>query len=979
MKEHTKWGRGLKAAALPVWFCLAALAGCGDDKESTTADVGVDGSGETSGSGDTSGSADAGADTGTDTGTDTVSAALSCAGSPATATVTAGSPLLLEVPVGGSTIGLSAEFEGNEVTAATDVTLACAEGSIVPEGHTAMSPAFTVTADTRRFGRRYLVTIPIEASLLPAGARPSAIRVYHREPGATETIQPLVINLQENLVRNNVRFETELLGEFQIGFANTAGSTYDRNWKFRAITGVSMGANGASMIGFRHPEAFDILGPLGGPTDWTYLTHYIRDGGMGGFGAAPAFGRSEPYKTTMEFEHPQRFDEWWYDTGDGTGGAFPRSDYADIFTDLMMSFGSIVTYNDQSPFAAPGLPLSELTRPYADRCPRDPECAAGTTPGFTIATGFYDDEFNPDGSRPVIQFCDGEGSKDRSLPFPRACDLDGNGQPDETNEGLYDDPCAQNRPMPFTWAVDLNGNGVRDAGEPIVKNFWEPYEDVGTDGLADAQEPGFDAASNPDPNRDNYDPMTNPKGPEQNWLHEDGEPYQDKGLDGVAGTPQLADGGYDFGEGNGVFDYNPNLAKLFAERNPRTKIAEASQQTLDEITLYMDAGIRDLFNFAAGGTALVGELQSRGENVRMYDDFYPVQDIPKEDANDYNFNDVDYANLGEHVYVRYGDPDADAELVCDGDGKHVGTIPQIANRLLTMLAFVTNRFPDPERTIIRPPYPLPNGTYYAPSAVLGGKVRYSIALPPGYERTQCSDGLDNDGDGLKDGHDESCASAESTSETDAALTRCNDGIDNDDDGEIDSVDADCVAGDGLSEWPQDSIFRNARFPVVMVLHGYGQSPEELQITALPFAGFMAGGTWPKSIIVFPDGFCGNNEITACNDGVDNDGDGTSDGLDDGCATSGGRSETGDRVAFCADGIDNDNDGLTDSADGGCGLATWDDEANCVQGNFYTDHASYPDGRAGGGPQYEQVILELLDTLDATYRTRRPAVFPETRD
>ena len=319
MREQTKWGRGLKVAALPAWFCLAALVGCGDDKESTTADVGLDGSSDTSGSGDTSGSADSGADT----GTDTVSAILSCAGSPVSGTVNSGSPLLLEVPVGGSTIGLSAEFEGNEVTAATEVTLACAEGSIVPEGHTAMSPAFTVTADTRRFGRRYLVTIPIEASLLPAGARPSAIRVYYREPGATETIQPLVINLQENLVRNNVRFETEFLGEFQIGFANTAGTTYDRNWKFRAITGVSMGANGASMIGYRNPDAFDILGPLGGPTDWTYLAHYIRDAGMGGFGSAPTFGEGTPYEPTMEFEHAQRFDEWWYDTGDGTGGAFP--------------------------------------------------------------------------------------------------------------------------------------------------------------------------------------------------------------------------------------------------------------------------------------------------------------------------------------------------------------------------------------------------------------------------------------------------------------------------------------------------------------------------------------------------------------------------------------------------------------------------------------------------------------------------------
>jgi hypothetical protein len=452
------------------------------------------------------------------------------------------------------------------------------------------------------------------------------------------------------------------------------------------------------------------------------------------------------------------------------------------------------------------------------------------------------------------------------------------------------------------------------------------------------------------------------------------------GLDGVADTQQLDQGGYDYGQGNGRFDYNPNLAQLLSERDPRGRIRDATPQTLDEVTMYMDAGIRDLFNFAVGGTTLVGEMIAKGENVRVYDDFYPLQDIPAEEAEDYNFNDVDYANLGEHVYVRYGNPDADAELICDGDGKHVGTIPQIANRLLTMLAFVSNRFPDGDRTTLTPPYPLPNGTYYAPSAITGGRVKYSIALPPGYERTQCSDGLDNDGDGRRDGEDSDCTSAEATSEAgDTAVTRCTDGIDNDDDGDADDDDDDCLAGDGLSEWPADSVFRNGRYPVIMVLHGYGQTPDELQVTALPFAGFMAGGTWPKAIIVFPDGFCGDNSITACNDGVDNDGDGVVDGGDDGCGSSGGRSETGDRVPYCDDGVDNDGDGLADLDDGGCGVASWDDEANCVQGNFYTDHAVYPSGKPGGGPQYEQVLLELLDTLDATYRTRAPEDFTETRD
>ena len=36
-----------------------------------------------------------------------------------------------------------------------------------------------------------------------------------------------------------------------------------------------------------------------------------------------------------------------------------------------------------------------------------------------------------------------------------------------------------------------------------------------------------------DPNHDNYDVDTNPNGTENDWLHEDGEPYRDDGLDGV--------------------------------------------------------------------------------------------------------------------------------------------------------------------------------------------------------------------------------------------------------------------------------------------------------------------------------------------------------------------------------------------------------------------------------------------------------------
>src|SRR6185295_14991749 len=53
------------------------------------------------------------------------------------------------------------------------------------------------------------------------------------------------------------------------------------------------------------------------------------------------------------------------------------------------------------------------------------------------------------------------------------------------------DPCRQaTRPFTLALAYDINGNGRRDYGEPIVKNSHERYDDVGTDGCADAKEDG---------------------------------------------------------------------------------------------------------------------------------------------------------------------------------------------------------------------------------------------------------------------------------------------------------------------------------------------------------------------------------------------------------------------------------------------------------------------------------------------------------
>jgi hypothetical protein len=131
----------------------------------------------------------------------------------------------------------------------------------------------------------------------------------------------------------------------------------------------------------------------------------------------------------------------------------------------------------------------------------------------------------------------------------------------------------------------------------------------------------------------------------------------------------------------------------------------------------------------------------------------------------------------------------------------------------------------------------------------------------------CSDGLDNDNDGLVDfPADPGCDSALDASEVDPPLAQCRDGLDND--------------GDGAIDWPADSGCQGPDDPVEI-------------------------------------------GIPACMDGVDNDLDGDADWpADADCTGPGDGSET--RYAACQDGVDNDADGRADygghgalPADPGC--------------------------------------------------------------
>lgn len=779
--------------------------------------------------------------------------------------------------------GARVEAMPNVLTRTHQVTISGTD-DIVPEGYIALSPALFFESDLPYLGGWVHFTLPFRPELMPENAKTQSLQIFAKRANKPRVFTAPFPDLHEDIAAKRVTYRAQELVVYQIGIREDAGQTYQRRLAYRSITGVSMGAGGAMMIAMRHPDLFDSVGALGGAADWVYLQHYLRDHGLGGFCKHPNVGELCPGpETTEENEISMTYETWHSPSGDGNGGTFDRSEYVRIFRDLSMAFGNTAMYNPDSPYRPAGMPRDELLRSAAERCAETPENT------FTIETGYYDDEYNPDGSLPVIAFCDSE---------------DGNPR------GDFDDSQPHTMPTEVTLAVDVNGNGRRDSGEPVLRNSYEPYQDLGPDGLASADEPDYNADTNPDPNDDDYHWLTNPSGTEGNWLYDEGEPYDDFGLDGVENT---ASSPYDYGEGNGQFDNNPNLDLFFDERSPRHRLLDLEESDLDRLSLYVDGGIRDLFNFDVSGTHFVGALQNHGGNVRMYDKFTSIGQV--EQAGNFDVTKIDFLNVGKHVFLRYGNPDASEILIEDGDGKHVGSNSQAVRRFITMFGFVTNLWPTGNYDVVEPPYSFVSDARSFESQALGGAtVQYGINLPPDYDAPE---------------------------------------------------------------------FADVSYPVIYLLHGYGQGPEDLPVTGVLLAGYQAGGIWPKAIIVYPEGFCGSNEVRQCNDGIDNDGDGLIDFESNGsgdpeCGDANGANEGTTPVSFCNDGVDNDGDGFTDfPEDKGCVSAEGASEGECVKGNFFTDHVVYPDGEAPG-PQFEAMLLELIEHIDGNFRTKAPEEITWTR-
>ena len=597
---------------------------------------------------------------------------------------------------------------------AGDVSIACAE-DIVPEGYVALGPAVSFGAEGTWSDRPFELTLPYKAARLPKGAEPRHVRIVAKRAGQEAPFFPAVSNrflLDADPYASRATFRAGELTTYQVVAETDAGTPESQRFAWRAIIGISMGGFAANAIGLRHPDKFDIIADIGGDPgpSMVYVLGMVRDYLFGGFCTAEdqAAGRGNigqlcpvATKRADQFEIVGDYEHQISQTGEGVGLTLRRSLYIRAARDLSRALSNPAHYNPDDPYAPPGIPASFFQQTPVQRCANP-----------IVLPDFFDREFNPAGDKPVITFCDGG-------------DLGG-------MNGVFDPNGNHGDPVEVLLAVDLDGNGRRDAGEPVVTNAYEPFSDVGSDGVASKDEPGYDAVTNPDPAKDDYHYLRNPRGTEGNGDFDAGEPYEDVGIDGVADTCQHGAGPncYDYGQGNGKWDLSPNVARWYST-DTLVQFAKLTDAQRRHMSFWFDAGIRDFLNNSIAVNQTVGGLMAHYDAPFGVFDSFPVLTGKTSEAA-YDFTEIDWKRMPRDLYVRYGNPDATQAEIERGDGRHVGTPVQIINRATTAFAWLDKRWPEGDRTET-----IDGGTIIDDlvhrSPTTGRDSPYGVFLPPGYD------------------------------------------------------------------------------------------------------------------------------------------------------------------------------------------------------------------------------------------------------
>ena len=744
-----------------------------------------------------------------------------------------------------------------------DASIACAD-SIAPGNLRALGPAVTFGPEPMVFPRDMPLSIPINPTRMPEKARLRHLKVVYsgpkfKEPRVIPVTDPRVVRevvvdpqTQEDKTVWRLTFQADRLGTFQAAVDPAAGTKVrTRRITHRAVIGVSMGGAGTQQFGIRHHHLFDVVAPLGGPTDWTWLTHHLERNHMGGFRSIPPGTQladipltRTPCTTGAEcqsdetcigitdeepvglctivpaadetYEHGSAFNGWWYEfPSQGNGGSFDREEYLQIFRDLTYMYGNPVGgYNPDALNLPAGVDPNHpsvvgdhpdrkcaiYVDPY-DGAPDDAQelwsqCPQERCQYVQKLENYYDDEYNPDGTFPVITFCDGATQRPERTPYS-------NWWTDENNRF----------PMEVALAVDYNDNGVRDEMEPVIRNGHEPWDDWGSDATPSELEPGYDPITNQDPAGDDYHPRYNPTGLEGDMRWQPGEPFRDHGLDGVDGTSTSP---YDWGEDDGEFTVSPGL-QYFWDVDAHSIVRGWSslptvpfdEQAMARLDVWTDGGIRDLFNFAIAGEHFLGGFTALGKGTGYISGTNALPGLDPNNPEAYAASQILWEDIPGGMNFRYGNPDLTPSDITNGSGQHVGTVNELLRRLQTALYFIDSRWPDAHRAWVKkssdadvtpitddpshPQYCETQGNCTFDFTASDGRTGpVGVTLPPGY---------------------------------------------------------------GLEEQ------QDVRYPVVYMLHGYGMTPEDLQAAIVFLANWMNGNTdsqatrLGKAILVYVDGRC----------------------------------------------------------------------------------------------------------------------------
>ncbi|WP_437626656.1 hypothetical protein [Sorangium sp. So ce1151] len=197
------------------------------------------------------------------------------------------------------------------------------------------------------------------------------------------------------------------------------------------------------------------------------------------------------------------------------------------------------------------------------------------------------------------------------------------------------------------------------------------------------------------------------------------------------------------------------------------------------------------------------------------------------------------------------------------------------------------------------------------------------AAPREVTDAACSNGYDDDGDGLADCADPECQwlswCVPWREDTDAA---CSNGYDDDGDGLADCADPECQWLSWCVPWREDTD--------AACSNGYDDDGDGLADCADPECQWMpVCAPW------------GEDTDATCSNGYDDDGDGLADCADPGCQWLSWCAPWGeDTDAACSNGYDDDGDGLADCADPGCQwlswCAPWGEDTDAACSNGYDD-------------------------------------------